>query len=140
VLAVIDSFTRECLVMKVAQSLPAHAVTDALEEVIAARGIPQAIQVDNGSEFTSNHFDAWAYLRGAQIDFVRAGKPVENAFIGSSIGAAPRCRPRRVIRTGSRETLPRRGHPTNSRNHQIASGVIPNNLLREPIGYLPVLI
>jgi putative transposase len=86
VLTVIDNFTRECLVMKVAQSLPAHAVTDALEEIIAARGIPQAIQVDNGSEFTSNHFDAWAYLRGIQIDFIRPGKPVENAFIESFNG------------------------------------------------------
>jgi putative transposase len=86
VLTAIDSFTRECLVMKVAPSLPAAAVTAALEEVIAARGVPQAIQVDNGSEFTSNHFDAWAYLRGIQIDFIRPGKPVENAFIESFNG------------------------------------------------------
>jgi putative transposase len=85
VLTVIDSFTRECLVMKVAQSLPSAAVTAALEEIIAARGLPQAI-LDNGSEFTSNHFDAWAYLRGIEIDFIRPGKPIENAYIESFNG------------------------------------------------------
>jgi putative transposase len=52
VLTVIDSFTRECLTMKVAQTLPAAAVTDAPEEVIGQRGAPEAIQVDNGSEST----------------------------------------------------------------------------------------
>lgn len=86
VLTVLDSFTRECLALRVAPSLPSQAVTDALEEVIAVRGEPQAIQVDNGSEFTSNHFDAWAYLRGVQIDFIRPGKPIDNAFIESFNG------------------------------------------------------
>ena len=86
VLTVIDSFTRECLTMKVAQSLPAAAVTDALEEVIGQRGAPEAIQVDNGSEFTSNHFDAWAYLREIQLDFIRPGKPIDNAYIESFNG------------------------------------------------------
>jgi putative transposase len=42
--------------------------------------------LDNGSEFTSNHFDAWAYLRGIRLDFIRPGKPVENAFIESFNG------------------------------------------------------
>jgi transposase InsO family protein len=86
VLTVIDSFTRECLTMKVAQSLPAAAVTDVLEEVIAVRRAPQTIEVDNASEFTSNHFDAWPYLRGIRIDFIRPEKPVENAFIESFNG------------------------------------------------------
>ena len=72
--------------MKVVQSLPAAAVTDVLEEVIAVRGTPQTIEVDHASEFTSNHFDAWPYLRGVRIDFIRAEKPVENAFIESFNG------------------------------------------------------
>ncbi len=86
VLTVIDSFTRECLALKVAQSLPSAAVTEALDAVIPKRGLPETIQVDNGAEFTSNHFDAWAYLRGIQVDFIRPGKPVENAFIESFNG------------------------------------------------------
>jgi putative transposase len=86
ILTVIDSFTRECLAVKVAQSLPARSVTDVLDEVIAGRGEPRTIQLDNGTEFTSNHFDAWAYLRGITLDFIQPGKPVENAYIESFNG------------------------------------------------------
>ena len=39
-LTVIDVFTRECLVLKGARSIPARAVTAALEAVIAQRGKP----------------------------------------------------------------------------------------------------
>ena len=86
VLTVIDSFTRECLALKIARSLPSRSVTEALDSVIAKRGAPRIIQVDNGTEFTSNHFDAWAYLRGIDVDFIRPGKPVDNAHIESFNG------------------------------------------------------
>ena len=34
----------------------------------------------------TNHFDAWAYFRGIDIDFIRPGKPVDNAHIESFNG------------------------------------------------------
>jgi len=34
-----------------------------------------------GSEFASKALDAWAYEHGVQLDFIRPGKPVENAVI-----------------------------------------------------------
>jgi len=86
VLTIIDSFTRECLALKVAKSLPSQSVTETLNRVIEQRGAPRTIQVDNGTEFTSNHFDAWAYLRGINVDFIRPGKPVDNAHIESFNG------------------------------------------------------
>ncbi len=86
VLTIIDSFTRECLALKVAKSLPSQSVTEALNCVIDQRGAPRIIQVDNGTEFTSNHFDAWAYCRGIDVDFIRPGKPVDNAHIESFNG------------------------------------------------------
>ena len=86
VLTVIDSFTRECLALKIARSLPSRSVTEELDTVIAKRGAPRTIQVDIGSEFTSNHFDAWAYCRGIDVDFIRPGKPVDNAHIESFNG------------------------------------------------------
>lgn len=58
VLTVIDTHTRECLVLEVDRSLCAPQVTAALDRVIAVRGRPQMITCDNGTEFTSNHFDA----------------------------------------------------------------------------------
>lgn len=37
------------------------------------------ITVDNGSECTSKALDAWADAHGVKLDFIRPGKPVENA-------------------------------------------------------------
>lgn len=42
---------------------------------------------DNGSEFTSQAMDLWAYQVGVQIDFSRPGKPTDNAYVESFNGA-----------------------------------------------------
>ena len=86
VLTVVDAFTRECVALEAAHSLPAPIVTAALDRAIAERGKPEAITIDNGTEFTSNHFDAWAYKRGIRLDFIRPGKPIENAYAESFNG------------------------------------------------------
>ncbi|MEY4526351.1 MAG: hypothetical protein RL768_70 [Nitrospirota bacterium] len=57
-----------------------------MEPVVAQRGAPRSITVDNGSEFASRSMDAWAYRHGIQLDFIRPGKPVENGFIESFNG------------------------------------------------------
>ena len=61
-------------------------MAQALEPVVAQRGAPRSITVDNGSEFASRSMDAWAYRHGIQLDFIRPGKPVENGFIESFNG------------------------------------------------------
>jgi putative transposase len=48
--------------------------------------LPRTITVDHGTEFTSKVLDEWAYQRGVELDFIRPGKPVENAFIESFNG------------------------------------------------------
>jgi putative transposase len=42
--------------------------------------------VDHGTEFQSRALEDWTYRRGIQLDFIRPGKPVENACIESFIG------------------------------------------------------
>jgi len=42
--------------------------------------------LDNGTEFTSRHFDAWAWSKGIRLDFIRPGRPVENGTIESFNG------------------------------------------------------
>jgi putative transposase len=42
--------------------------------------------VDHGPEFQSRALEDWAYRRGVQLDFIRPGKPVENALIESFNG------------------------------------------------------
>jgi putative transposase len=43
----------------------------ALSQMIAARGAPVSITVDNGTEFASKAMDVWAYQYRVQLDFIR---------------------------------------------------------------------
>lgn len=86
VLTVVDKFTRECVIMEVDHSLTGRKVSHALERVGKERDLPDSITVDNGSEFAGKEMDAWAYWRRVKLDFIRPGKPVENAYIESFNG------------------------------------------------------
>ena len=86
-LTILDEFNRDCLAIHVAHSIPAVAVIEVLERLREERGLPEVIITDNGSEFTSRVFDAWAYARGVKIEFIQPGKPVQNAFIESFNGS-----------------------------------------------------
>ena len=57
-----------------------------LDRVLASAHAPRSITVDHGTEFMSRALEDWAYQRGVQLDFIRPGKPVENAFIESFNG------------------------------------------------------
>jgi len=85
-LTVVDHCTHECVGLTVAHHLPSDAVIVALEGIIAARGQPQRLSLDNGSEFRSRAFDAWAADRGIALAFIQPGKPVQNAHIESFNG------------------------------------------------------
>lgn len=85
-LTLVDEFSRECLAIEVDTSLPGAGVVRVLERVALARGLPEAISVDNGPEFTSKVMDEWASERGVSLCFIEPGKPVQNAFIESFNG------------------------------------------------------
>jgi putative transposase len=85
-LTVEDVFTRECLAVEVDVSLPSARVVGVLERLVAERGAPAVITVDNGSEFYSRRTDAWAYQQGIRLLFSRPGKPMDNPFIESFNG------------------------------------------------------
>ena len=86
VLTVVDQFTRECMLLLADSSLTGQKVALALSQVIAERGAPMSITVDNGTEFASKAMDAWAYQYGVQLNFIRPGRPVENCYIESFNG------------------------------------------------------
>lgn len=85
-LAVVDDFTRECVAAVVDTSITGARVARELEQVIAGRGSPASITVDNGPEFAGRVLDEWAYRRGIRLRFIRPGKPVENAYAESFNG------------------------------------------------------
>jgi putative transposase len=85
-LAVLDTFTRESLAIEVDTSLPGARVVQVLDRLVAARGTPREIVLDNGPELTSRVLDQWASDRGVRLRFIAPGKPVQNAFIESFNG------------------------------------------------------
>ena len=85
-LTVVDHFTRESPVIEVDLSLPGARVAQVLDRVGGHRGLPRSIRLDNGPEFTGRALDEWAHRRGVKLEFIRPGKPVENAFIESFNG------------------------------------------------------
>lgn len=86
ILTVLDVFTRECLAMEADTSLGSLRVLRVLGRIIAERGAPRRIRSDNGPEFTSRAFLAWALARQSEVVHIRPGKPIENAHIESFNG------------------------------------------------------
>jgi len=86
VLTVVDQYTRECLTLHADIALSGEKVAAALDKIVASRGAPKSITVDNGTEFASKAMDHWAYTNGVHLDFIRPGRPVENGYIESFNG------------------------------------------------------
>jgi putative transposase len=86
VLGVVDTFTRECLALEVDTSFASPRVTRVLDAIIAERGRPQRLRMDNGSELTSRHFLSWGVDWKLQLAYIQPGKPVENAYVESFNG------------------------------------------------------
>jgi putative transposase len=85
-LTIVDDYSRECPVIEVDTSITGKRVVIILDRLAETRGIPEAITIDNGPEFAGKSLDEWAYRRGVKLNFIRPGKPVENAYIESFNG------------------------------------------------------
>jgi len=85
-LVIVDDYSRECPVIEVDTSLGGRRVVSVLEKLTDLRGLPEVITIDNGSEFAGKVLDEWAYRRGVKLNFIRPGKPIENAYAESFIG------------------------------------------------------
>ena len=85
-LVVVDDYTKESPLIEVDTSIPGARVGRVLDRLAELRSLPEVITVDNGPEFAGKAMDEWAYRRGVKLNFIRAGKPIENAFVESFIG------------------------------------------------------
>jgi putative transposase len=86
VLTLVDHFTRESPAIEVGSSIPGRRVVEVLERLAFTTGLPEIITVDNGPEFTGRALDEWAHRKGVKLDYIRPGKPIENAYIESFNG------------------------------------------------------
>ena len=85
-LAIIDDYSRECPSIEVDTSLGGRRVVGVLEKLVEIRGLPEVITMDNGPEFAGKVLDEWAYRKGVKLNFIRPGKPADNAFAESFNG------------------------------------------------------
>jgi putative transposase len=85
-LNIMDGWSREALAIEADTSLNGQRVVRVLEQLVALRGKPQLIQVDNGSEFRGLAVDQWAYRNQVKLHFIEPGKPTQNGKIESFNG------------------------------------------------------
>jgi putative transposase len=86
ILTIVDDYTREWPAALVDTCIGGHRVVRLLEELSKTRPLPKSIVSDNGTEFTSSVFLAWAEQRGIELRFIQPGKPNQNAFVESFNG------------------------------------------------------
>jgi len=86
VLTVVDQFTKEGLCTHADRRQTGKTVVKQLDLLVAERGAPESITVDNGGEFAGRDMENWAYQNAVKLDFIRPGKPVQNGFIESFNG------------------------------------------------------
>jgi putative transposase len=60
------------------------SVTRVLDQAATFRGYPAAIRADNGPEFTSRAFMAWAQQHDVRHIMIQRGRPKQNSYIDSS--------------------------------------------------------
>ena len=80
-LNVLDDFNREGLAIEADFSLPSERVVRTLNQIIAWRGKPLAIRVDNGPENVSARLQNWAENAGIGLIYIQPGKPQKNAYV-----------------------------------------------------------
>jgi putative transposase len=86
ILNIIDTYSRECLLIGVSKSFPSKEVIKQLEGVIRTRKAPKAIKLDNGPEYISRALINWAKEKGIHLAYIRPGKPFENGHVESFNG------------------------------------------------------
>ncbi|HAG1883052.1 TPA: IS3 family transposase [Salmonella enterica] len=78
---VVDDFNREALSIEIDLNLPALRVVRVLDRIAANSGYPVMLRMDNGPEFISLALAEWAEQHAVKLEFIRPGKPTQNAFI-----------------------------------------------------------
>ena len=76
----------DCLALEADTSLGSGRVTRVLEQVIAERGQPDNVRLDNGPEFTSRRMLAWAGDWKIGLVHIQPGRPMQNGHVESFHG------------------------------------------------------
>lgn len=79
-LTVADDFSHECVDIAVDFGISGEYVTRLLDRAAVFRGYPDMVRTDNGPEFTSRVFMAWAQTQGIRHILIQPGRPIQNGY------------------------------------------------------------
>lgn len=85
-LTVADDFSHECVDITVDYGISGQYVTRLLDRAALFRGYPRVVRTDNGPEFTSRVFMAWAQAHDIRHILIQPGRPMQNGYIESFNG------------------------------------------------------
>ena len=80
-LTMADDFSHESVEIAVDFGISGEYVTRVLDRAALFRGYPQVVRTDNGPEFTSRAFMAWAQAHGIRHILIQPGRPMQNGYI-----------------------------------------------------------
>ena len=76
-LNIVDDFSREALAIEIDVGLSAERVQRVFDRVVAWRGYPSKMRMDNGPEFISTTLADWAEAHTVELEFIQPGKPTK---------------------------------------------------------------
>ncbi len=85
-LNIVDEFTREALAMHVDHAIGVDAVVDVVARLVAQRGAPEHLRMDNGPELVAWALRDWCRLWGTRTTYIEPGSPWQTPFVESFNG------------------------------------------------------
>ena len=85
-LNVVDEYTREALAMRVGRTCTADDVVATIESLVACRGAPEHLRMDNGPELVAWALRDWCRLAGTHTSYIEPGSPWQTPWVESFNG------------------------------------------------------
>lgn len=81
IINLMDEGSRKALWTEVHHRISAKTLIEVLDQVVAWRGKPQYIRLDNGPEFIAHRLQKWAEDLQVELKYIQPGKPSQNGLI-----------------------------------------------------------
>ena len=85
-LNVVDEFTREALAVDATHRIDSDGVVATVERLVASRGAPAHLRMDNRPELTAAALRDWCRIWGTHTAYIEPGSPWETPFVESFNG------------------------------------------------------
>ena len=76
-----EVYAASLLAIEVDTNLPAARIVRVLERIVAWRGLPEKLRMDNGPELISVTLADRAKANSVELEFIQPGKPTQNSYV-----------------------------------------------------------